>query len=159
MAEYPKYKQPFEQLTTIDERVDYIHNQVGGAQLALNQLLEKEGLPTMAQITREVVLRETLQPLTGIRSVKRSPLTGRITQIVRHWPLGCRSNVDLAVGHGDTWVLPEQTDMYVALDDATPVITVDEPIEKNEEIWMIVRNGDAVNQHAISVTVVIEGVQ
>ncbi|MBU2578074.1 hypothetical protein KKA69_04565 [Patescibacteria group bacterium] len=125
MAEYPKYKQPFEQLTTIDERVDYIHNQVAAVQLAQNQLLEKEGLPTMAIITREVVLRETLQPLAGIRSVKRSPLTGRITQIVRHWPLGCRSHVDLAVGHGDTWLLPEQTDMYVALDNATPVVAVD----------------------------------
>ncbi len=159
MAEYPKYRLPFEELTTIDERVDYIHNQVGGVQLALNELLEKEGLPPMPQITREVVLRETLQPLTGIRSVKRSPLTGRITQIVRHWPLGCAALVDLAVGHGDTWVLPEQTDMYVALDDATPVVTVHEPIERNEEIWAVIRNGDAVNAHAISVTVVIEGVQ
>lgn len=154
---YPKYKLPFEELTTIDERVDYVHNQVGGVQLALNQLLQKEGLPTMAQITREVVLRETLQPLTGIRSVKRSPLTGKITQIVRHFPDGCNSLVDVAVGHGDTWVLPEQTDMYVALNDATPVVSVHEPIEKNEEIWMIVRNGDGVNPHAISVTIVIEG--
>ncbi|MDO9581335.1 MAG: hypothetical protein Q7J06_12375 [Bacteroidales bacterium] len=157
MAEYPKYKQPFEQLTTIDERVDYIHNQVGGVQLALNQLLEKEELPTMAQITREVVLRETLQPLTGIRSVKRSPLTGRITQVVRHWPEGCNSLVDLAVGHGDTWVLPEQTDMYTALNDATPVVNLNEPVEKNEELWMVVRNGDAVNPHSITTTFIIEG--
>jgi len=154
---YPKSKQPFEQLTTIDERVDYVHNQVGGVHLALNQLLKREGLPTMALVTREVVLRETLQPLTGIRSVKRSPLTGKITQIVRHYPDGCDALVDVAVGHGDTWVLPEQNDMYVALNDATPVVTVHEPIVKNEEIWMIARNGDAVNQHVITTTIVIEG--
>ncbi len=154
---YPKYKLPFEELTTIDERADYIHDQVSGVQLALNKLLEKEGLPTMAVITREVVLRETLQPLTGIRSVKRSPLTGRIVQIVRHYPDGCDAIVDLAVGHGDTWVLPEQTDMYVALNDATPIVIVDEPVEKNEELWMVVRNGDAANQHAITTTFIIEG--
>lgn len=154
---YPKYKLPFEELTTIDERVDYVHDQVGGVQLTLNQLLQKEGLPPMARITREVVLRETLQPLTGIRSVKRSPLTGRITQILRHFPEGCDALVELAVGHGDTWVLPEQTDMYVALNDATPVVTLNEPIEKNEELWMIVRNGDGREPHTITTTVVIEG--
>lgn len=154
---YPEYKLPFEELTTIDERVDYVHNQVGGVQLALNQLLEREGLPTMAVITREVVLRETVQPLQGIRAVKPSPLTGRMVQIVRHWPDGCDALVDIAVGHGDTWVAPEQTDMYVALNDATPVLNVNEPIAKSEEIWMIVRNADGVNPHAVSVTVVIEG--
>jgi len=44
--QYPSYKLPFEELTTIDERVDYVHNQLAGAQLALNKLLEKEGMPT-----------------------------------------------------------------------------------------------------------------
>lgn len=108
-------------------------------------------------ITREVVLRVTVQPLTGTRVARPSPLTGRIVQIVRHWPEGCDGNVDLAVGHRDTWVLPNATDTFVALNDATPVVTVDEPIEKSEEIWMVVRNGDIANQHSITTTVVIEG--
>ncbi len=157
MAKYPDKKQPFEALSTTDERVDYVHNQVAAAMLALDRLLEKEGLPTMATITREVVLRETVQPLRGIKAVKSSPLKGRIIQILRHWPDGCDANVDLAVGHGDTWVLPEQTDMYVALNDATPVVNLDEPVEKSEELWMIVGNGDGANPHAISVTFIIEG--
>ena len=111
----------------------------------------------MTAVTREVVLRVTVQPLTGTRLARPSPLTGRIVQIVRHWPDGCDGNVDLAIGHKDTWVLPNTTDNYVALNNATPVLTIDEPIEKGEEIWMIVRNGDGVNPHTITATVVIEG--
>ena len=154
---YPTRKLPFEQLTNIDERVDFVHNQLAQAQLALNKLLGKEGMPPMAAITKEVVLRVTVQPLTGTRLARPSTLTGRIVQIVRHWPDGCDGNVDLAIGHKDTWVLPDATDNYVALNNATPVLTINEPIEKGEEIWMIVRNGDGVNPHTITATVVIEG--
>jgi len=156
---YPKYKLPFEELTTIDERVDYVHNQVGSVQLGLNQLLEREGLPTMSVITREVVLRETVQPLVGIRAIKGSPLNGKIIQIMRHWPDGCDALVDIAVGHEDTWLLPNEIDMYVALNDATPIVDVDEPVYKSEKLWMVVRNADAVNAHAVSVTFIIEGVE
>jgi len=156
---YPRDKLPFEELTTIDERVDYVHNQVGSVQLDLNQLLEREGLPTMAVITREVVLRETVQPLVGIRAIKGSPLNGKIIQIMRHWPDGCDALVDIAVGHEDTWLLPNEIDMYVALNDATPIVDVDEPVYKSEKLWMVVRNADAVNAHAVSVTFIIEGVE
>ena len=155
---YPAYKLPFEELTTIDERVDYIHNQIITSQLALNKLLEKEGLPTMAVVTREVNLRVSVQPLTGTRVVKSSPLTGKIVQLIPHWPDGCDALVDVAIGHKDTWILPNETDTYIALNDATPVLTVDESIEKGEEIWMILRNTDGVNAHAISCTVTIIGV-
>ena len=156
--EYPAYKLPFEELTSIDERVDYIHNQIVASQLALNKLLEKEGLPTMAVVTREVNLRVSVQPLTGTRVTKPSPLTGKIIQLIPHWPDGCDALVDVAIGHKDTWILPHEVDTYIALNDATPVLTVDESIEKGEEIWMILRNTDGVNAHAISCTVTIIGV-
>ncbi len=155
---YPVEKLPFEELTTIDERVDYIHNQIIASQLALNQILEKEGLPTMAVVTREVNLRASVQPLTGTRVTKPSPLTGKIVQLIPHWPDGCDALVDVAIGHKDTWVLPNEVDTYIALNDATPVLTVDESIEKGEEIWMILRNTDGVNAHAVSCTVTIIGV-
>ena len=155
---YPKYKLPFEELTTIDERVDFVHNQLIDVQLAQNRLLEKEGIPTMAVVTREVVLRETVQPLKGTKAAKPSPLTGRITQLVLHFPDGCNALVDVAIGHKDTWVCPNEIDTFIALNDATPVLTVDEPIEKAEEMWMIVRNADGGNAHAISVTFTIVGV-
>ncbi|GAH68874.1 unnamed protein product, partial [marine sediment metagenome] len=139
---YPKYKLPFEELTTIDERVDYVHNQLVAAQLALNQLLEKEGMPPMTVVTRDVNLRVLLEPNTGTRVFKPSPLTGRIVQLIPHWPDGCNALVDVAVGHKDTWIYPHLVDTFVALNDATPVLTVNEPIEKGEEIWMIIRNAD-----------------
>jgi len=155
---YPKYRLPFEELTTIDERVDFVHNQLNDIQLTQDRLLEKEGMPTMAVVTREIVLRETVQPLTGTRVVKSSPLTGRITQLVLHFPNGCNALVDVAIGHKDTWVCPNEIDTFIALNDATPVLTIDEPIEKGEEMWMVIRNTDGVNAHAISVTFTIVGV-
>jgi len=99
---YPPYKLPFEELTSIDERVDYVHNQLIAAQIALNKLLEKEGLPSMAVVTRDVNLRVTLLPNTGQRITQTSPLTGKIVQLIPHWPDGCDALVDIAIGHKDT---------------------------------------------------------
>ena len=156
---YPAYKLPFEELTSIDERVDYVHNQVAAAQLALNKLLEKEGMPSMTAITRDVNLRVTLLPNQGQRITQPSPLTGRIVQLIPHFPDGCDALVDMAIGHKDTWIYPHRVDTYVALNDATPVLTVDEAIAKGEEVWMIARNADGVNQHAISCAITIIGVE
>ncbi len=156
---YPKYRLPFEELTTIDERVDFVHNQLVDAQLALNQLLEKEGMPPMTVVTRDVNLRVLLEPNTGTRVARPSPLTGRIVQLIPHWPDGCNALVDVAVGHKDTWIYPHLVDTFVALNDATPVLTVNEPIEKGEEIWMIIRNADGREQHAITVTATVIGVE
>ena len=113
----------------------------------------------MVEVTREVPLRATVPAGQGTRIELPSPLTGKITQIIRHWPAGCIGLVDVAVGHKDTWVLPSETDTYVALDNATPVIVVHEPIEKGEMLWMVVRNTDSVNPHTITCTFVIEGAE
>jgi len=142
---YPERKQPFESLTQIDERIDFIHGQLAQIQTALDNLLAREGLEPMVTITRDVNLPLNLQPLTGI---------------VPHWPDGCNALVDMAVGHGDAiWIYPNETDTYAALNDATPVLLVSETIHKGEQLWMIGRNGDAVNPHAISCTFVIIGVE
>jgi len=156
---YPEYRLPFEELTTIDERVDYVHNQLVTAQFALNQLLAKEGMPPMAVVTRDVNLRAVLEPNTGTRVSLPSPVTGRIVQLIPHWPEGCNALVDVAVGHKDTWIYPHLVDTFVALNDATPVLTVDEPITKGEQIWMIVRNADGRETHAITVTATVIGVE
>lgn len=156
---YPARKLPFEMLTTLDERVDFVHNQLTAVQLALNQLLGKEGLPTMIEVTREVPLKVTVAASTGTKIEKPSPLTGRIVQIVRHWPLGCSALVDVAFGHGDTWVLPSEIDTFVALDDATPVITISEPITKGELLWIVVKNGDSANPHTVTCTATIIGAE
>ncbi len=156
---YPAYKLPFERLTTIDERVDFVHNQLIAVQLALNKLLEKEGLPTMAMVTKQVSLRATVPLLQGARVSDVSPLTGTITQIMCHWPDGCNALVEIAFGHKDTWVMPAKVDTFLALDDATLVLAASEPIAKGEELWMIVRNGDAALPHTVSVAVTIIGVE
>jgi len=156
---YPAGKLPFEGLTTIDERVDYVHSQLTGVLLGLNKLLEKEGMPTMAVVTRDVNLRVSLEPNTGTRVYKSSPVTGKIVQLIPHWPDGCNALVDVAVGHKDTWIYPHLVDNFVALNDATPVLTVDEPITKGEQIWMIVRNSDGRETHAITVTATVIGVE
>ena len=156
---YPTRKLPFEGLTTIDERVDYIHDQVAQTQVALNELLKKEGLPTMAVVTRDVNLRVTLEPNTGTTVQKPSPVTGKIVQLIPHWPEGCNGLLDVAVGHRNTWIYPHLVDTFVALNNATPVLTVDEPITKGEQIWMIVRNADGRETHAITVTATVIGVE
>ncbi len=154
---YPEYRLPFEELTTIDERVDYVHTQVTQVQLALNRLLEKEGLPPMAVVTKEVRLQQTLAPLQGVKVRDFSPLTGRIVQVIPHFPDGCNALVDLAFGRSDAWVIPGQVDTFIALNDATPVLQVEEPVFKGEELWMVARNGDAVNPHSVSILITIIG--
>jgi hypothetical protein len=155
---YPARRLPFEELTSIDERVDFVHDQLTAVQLSLNKLLEKEELPTMAVVTRQVPMRATVLASQGVRVSEVSPLTGKITQIVPHWPPGCNALVEIAFGHKDTWVMPSLVDTFLALDNATPVFVSNEPIEKGEELWMIVRNGDGANPHTVSVAVTIIGV-
>lgn len=155
---YPTKRLPFEELTSIDERVDYVHNQLIQVQLALNQLLEKAGEPTMAMTTRQVSLHATMEHETGTRIPKPSPLTGKIVQIMPHWPPGCLTYVDIAFGHGDSWVMPSEVDTYLSLDNATPVFQYNEPISKGEMLWMICRNADTIWPHTVSVVVTIEGV-
>jgi len=116
-------------------------------------------VPTMAVVTRDVNLRVVLEPNTGTKVHKPSPLTGRIVQLIPHWPEGCDALLDMAVGHKDTWIYPHLYDTFIALNDATPVLTVDEGITKGEGVWMIVRNTDGVNPHAVSCTFTLIGVE
>jgi hypothetical protein len=102
-------------------------------------------------------MRATVLASQGARVSEVSPLTGTITQIVPHWPPGCNALFDIAFGHKVTWVMPALVDTFLALDSATPVFVSNEPIEKGEELWMIVRNGDGANPHTVSVAVTIIG--
>lgn len=111
----------------------------------------------MAQVTKSPTLRATVAASQGARVTDVSPLSGRMVQLVPHWPGGCAALVDIAFGHSDKWVMPALVDTYLALDNATPVFTISEPVSKGEELWMVVRNRDGVNPHNVSVTVVIIG--
>jgi len=115
-------------------------------------------IETPVEVTKDVTLRATLAPATGTKVSLPSPLTGRITQLLFHWPAGCNALVDIAFGHSDTWVIPSMVDTFIALDDATPIFNVSEPVSKGEELWIVARNADAINPHSVSVSAVIIGV-
>ncbi|MDO9580389.1 MAG: hypothetical protein Q7J06_07455 [Bacteroidales bacterium] len=162
---YPTQKLPFEKLTTIDERVDFIHNQVaatqdqlgtvqgqlGDSQAALNLLLEKEGLPTMAKVQKQIVFKHTVEALAGLTDHQRIPMLKTVKTITIHWPDGCNSLVEVAVGYSqDKRLLPEIG--YLALNDATPTWPVLKDTE-SDTLWVELRNGDSVNQHVVSVII------
>ncbi len=110
------------------------------------------------KVTRQVNLRATMPTGTGARIEKPSPISGTIVQVVPHWPPGCLTFVDIAFGHGDTWVMPNEVDTYLSLDDATPLFPYNEPVTKGESLWMIARNADGIWPHTVSVIITIIGV-
>jgi hypothetical protein len=142
-----------------------IIGKLDGLTQRFDTLLSREGIPApeveagALVKTREVKLTDTFIPGSSARLFDYCPLTGKITQIVRHWPLGCAALVDMAVGHGDRWMLPNALNLYVALDSATLVTNVDEPVIKGEELWTRIQNRDSVNNHIPTVTFIIQGVE
>lgn len=159
--DYPTEKLPFEDLTSIDERVDFIHNQlvaiqdqIGTFQLALNLLLEKEGLPTMTKAQKQFVFKHTVEALAGLTDHQRLPMLKTVKTITIHWPDGCDSLVDVAVGYSqDKRLLPEEG--YLSLNDVTPTWTINKETD-SDTLWVEIRNGDFVEAHAISVIVTYE---
>jgi hypothetical protein len=121
----------------------------------------KKELGVFMTVSREVIFQRVMLPGTGMRLSKPSPLAGHIKQIIRHWPDGTNGLADIAVGHKtlsqDIWLLPSEVDIYVSLNDATPVVNVEEEISLGGEPWVIFRNADAVNNHYLAVTFVLEG--
>jgi hypothetical protein len=136
-----------------------IIGKLDGLTQRFDTLLSRGGIPAPGMKTREVKLSDTFIPGSSARLFDYSPLTGKITQIIRHYPKGCAALVDMAVGHGDRWMLPDRLNWFVALDSATLVTDCDEPIIKGEELWTRVQNRDSVNNHIPTVTFIIQGVE
>lgn len=146
-----------EKLDYLMEMQDCMVGLLGEVKDGVNRLLEKEDLPTMLEITKQVPLAYTVQPLETIKLAELSPLTGRITSITMAFPEGCDSLVDMAFGHSEVWVAPSGLDTFIALNNATPTFVTSEPIEKNEYLWAEIRNGDGVNPHSMIVIATIVG--
>jgi hypothetical protein len=110
--------------------------------------------------TREVIFSDEMLPGQGFITDYPCPLEGKIVTVIRQWPEGSDGLVDIAVGHTGTWLLPNLTDKYVALNDTTVVLTdMDEPVYKGEQLWVRVRNRDGGFPHTPSVTIVVEGTE
>ena len=108
-------------------------------------------------VTREVVLTVTLNTGQTAYVFDQCPVEGKITQVIREWPDGSNHLLDIAIGHEGIWMLPNLTDVYVALNDATTVIQVNEKINRGEKLWARFRNRDAFWPHTPTVTFVVEG--
>lgn len=110
--------------------------------------------------TREVIFSDLLTPGQTLFVDYPCPLQGKIIAVTRQWPNGSNGLVDIAVGHGEKWVLPNLTEYYVALNDTTvALVDVNEPVDKGERLWVRTRNRDAGNNHTPSITIVVEGTE
>ncbi len=148
-----------------DERLDYAVKQLVRIQARLTELpttienlgvfvnMLKEYL-TMPKITTQVILRQNLAPLQGIRLQDFVPIDGKITSIAFHFPLGCASLVDIAFGYEARQMMPYSG--FLALDDATPVFPADEVVERNKIVWAVMQNTDMF-AHDVSVIITISG--
>lgn len=94
---------------------------------------------------------------TGVRVVLRdnSPVTGKITSIMTHFPPGASALVQIIIRVGGRQVLPKEG--YLALDSTTPQFLLTEPLELGEKIELDIANTDAVFSHTITVTITCEG--
>ena len=148
-----------------DERLDYAIKQILALQIKpeaivvlerLAGLIEdlKEAGFVMPMQTQQINFHETVQPLTGIRVEEYIALDGRISSVSLHFPGGCNALVDIAVGHSSKQFLP--IGGFIALNDATPVYPVSEMVSRQEAVWCIINNTDAL-QHTVSIAITIEG--
>jgi len=119
-------------------------------------IAESLGAPVVAAAPRieQIPFSQSLVALQGAKIYEDCPFKGRIISITIHWPPGCNALVDVAVWHGRSQLCPREG--YLALDNATPTYLFNEPVEEGEEIWVEMRNGDAVNSHSISCTVSVK---
>ncbi|MDD5547101.1 MAG: hypothetical protein PHO67_08125 [Candidatus Omnitrophica bacterium] len=140
-----KYMSADDKLKVVGEQLESLTNylqELGGEQMTMGR-------------TQEVPFQQILVPGQALRLSVQSPYPGKVRKILRHWPAGCNALVDVAVGIGNKRILPETG--FVALNDATPVFdNLNIPVAQEENIWVDMQNGDAINPHTITVTVTVE---
>lgn len=108
-------------------------------------------------VDKEYRFSTTLVAGATARMTVPSEVTGKIRQVTRHWPDGCNALVDIAFGVEDRPILPSTKATYVALNDATPVVSVDVEIRKSDTLWVEFRNRDAATSHTPAVIVNLYG--
>ncbi len=145
--------------TLIDDKADFIGYKIDEIQEAIYQLgLGTGGAVTTGRIS-ELVFKYTIPVISHYQLSEDAPFNGHITEVLRHYPLGCNALVDIAVGYADEQFLPNSG--HVALDDVTTRTTnLSIPVVKGNPIWVDLINSDSTNAHTITVTVVVmESVQ
>jgi hypothetical protein len=101
--------------------------------------------------TKQVVVKaEGVEPGTRVRFRERAPIDGGINSLVFFFPSGPDFNVDVAVDVDDDRLVPGAGD-FLALDDATVVVPVQERVNVSDPIDLIVRNRDPQEAHTIEI--------
>ena len=108
------------------------------------------------KISKDIPFTHTIPALREQKLAETSPITGEL-QVVRMHPQGCLNLVHVAFGYSGLWVVPSEINQYITLDAAPHEFEVSIPVEKGQYLWVIMRNGDAVNPHTIQVVATIFG--
>lgn len=104
----------------------------------------------------ELVYRQTCQILSTARTTKYSPITGKVTRALMHFPAGCQTLVEAIVNYKRHQIFPYPPG-GVALDDATETFTINQEVLKGDPLEVLIINHDSVNPHTITVTLEIMG--
>lgn len=114
-------------------------------------------LPQIQEVTRVLNYRSSTAASTSATDRQKCPLTGRITQILLHFPAGCNALVRTKVLHNGLSILP--TDDWIALDDTTPIYPMNWPVNITDYLDVVIENTDAVFAHTLTITITITGVE
>jgi len=154
-----------EPFTSIDNRLDFLgpiiidmKNRIEKLEDALASIEVGEGVimpKVIEQIPYAYTLAKAGLPGSGVILMEYAPFSGYIKSVCIHWPDGTDALCDVRVGHGTIQFCPDVG--YLALNDATPTYPFNEYVTDHEEIWVELRNRDGGNEHAITVTVTLEG--
>jgi hypothetical protein len=143
-----------------DERLDYVVKQLLVIQPQIEELSSllnelKEAGYVMPLQTQQISIRQVVPPNQGIRVQEMIPLDGRISSITVHFPLGAAGLMQIAVGHGAKQICPISG--FLQLDNATPVFPASEACKRQDILWVVMQNTDALWPHIASVAVMFEG--
>jgi len=139
----------------LSPKVADLAEKVGKLEYTLSTLELPEGV-AMPQKMEQISFAYNLAPLEGVLLTEVAPFSGYIKQVTPHFPEGCNALCDVRVGHGNKQFCPKEG--FLALNDVTPTYPFNEEVSGgNEEIWVEMKNGDGVESHNITVTVILEG--
>ena len=111
--------------------------------------------------TEQVVFSRVLQPLEGYRAEKECPIDGAITSVIFNFPDGCYDPItgnyllDMAFGHANDQICPGEGTL--ALNNIPMLFPISEKVQKNDTLWVVMENADALNPHGVSIIAIIVG--
>jgi hypothetical protein len=154
--------------TGIDERVDYVVKQLDALKLSaediakLTEAVQRlEDMGVIVNRTEQVTFSRVLQPLEGWKAEEDVPIDGMITSVIFNFPDGCYDSttgnylVDMAFGHGKEQICPSEGTL--ALNNIPVVFPINQKVKKNDSLWVVMENADALNPHGVSIIAIIVG--